>query len=112
MNKGCITKDMPCLSSVVSGDIEGCKTECSGLYADVEHLHENPLTGKDMEQFLGLAEAYMIYKENFATLRKFDPQNRSLGEIKKVFGVSKLKNQLLIIYLCRLHGGGSGSFIC
>ena len=89
MNKGCIAKDMPCLSSVVSEDIEGCTTECSGLFADVEHLHENPLADKDMEQFLGLAEAYMGYKENFATLRKFDPQNRSLGELKKVFAVSK-----------------------
>ena len=108
---------MPCLSSVLREEITDCSAECSGLNADVEHIQENPLStdstdeDMDMEHFLGLAEGYMIYKDNFATLRKFDPQNKSLGETFNEFLSLRLNTGIpILIYFCRLHCG-SGAFV-
>ena len=76
----CISKDLTCTSLV--GKVTGCSAECSGLYARLEHREQDffSQSSSEWDSFQRLAREYKMYKDNFATLRRFDPLNESYGK--------------------------------
>ena len=80
MNHHCNATGTTCLSTLAP-EILDCEASCSGLIADVSFIRNDSPSINDMEmEFARLSKEYTRYKNSFATLRKFDPRNETLGK--------------------------------
>ena len=76
------------VSAAVLAEDSGCKTSCTGLYADVQFVENKAWDAQKMDKII---EAYRLYQARFGKDLQFDPGEQSLGKEKLYMKSSSMR---------------------